>query len=74
VFDHSVVGNPSARAASGFDSGLLSAGGSYSLTVTEAGTLTISDGSNPFNQATLVVDPNAPQLGTQSIYMPAVQR
>lgn len=74
VTDHSVVGVPNSRAASGFDSGLLSPGASYTHTVSQAGTLSLSDGTNPFNQAALVVDPNAPNPGMSSIFLPAIQR
>ncbi|MFZ1757012.1 MAG: DNRLRE domain-containing protein, partial [Caldilineaceae bacterium] len=54
VTDHSVVAVPSSRAAAGFNSGTLSPGDSYTHTVSEAGTLGLSDGTNPFNQASLV--------------------
>jgi hypothetical protein len=74
VTDHSVVGVPNSRAASGFDSGLLSPGASYTHTVSQAGTLSLSDGTDPFNQAALVVDPNAPNPGMSSIFLPAIQR
>lgn len=74
VNDHSVVGTPNSRAATGFDSGVLSPGGSYTHTVAEAGNLSISDGSDPFNQAALVIDPNAPNPGMQSVFLPAIQR
>jgi plastocyanin len=74
VTDHSVVGGSAARAASGFDSGLLSPGASYTHTVSEPGALSLSDGTNPFNEAALVVDPSAPNPGMSSIFLPAIQR
>jgi len=74
VTDHSVVGSSAARANSGFDSGLLTPGASYTHTASQTGTLNLSDGTNPFNQASLVVDPNAPNPGMSSIFLPAIQR
>lgn len=74
VTDHSMIATPASRAATGFDSGVLSPGGSYTHTVAEAGTLAISDGQNPFNQASLVIDPNAPNPGVKSIFLPSITR
>ncbi|MBP7963025.1 MAG: DNRLRE domain-containing protein [Caldilineaceae bacterium] len=74
VVDHSVAGSSGARAAGGFDSGILSPGASYTLTAGGAGTFSLADGVNPFNQATLVIDPNAPSPGMNSVFLPALQR
>ncbi|WP_141611224.1 DNRLRE domain-containing protein [Litorilinea aerophila] len=65
--DHSVVG-------SGLDSGWLSPGESYTITAGQAGTYPLQDGADPFTQATLVVDAEAPDPSTQFIFLPVIAR
>ena len=72
--EHSVSASASSRAVNGFDSGLLGPGESFVLTVSEAGSYTLADARDPFNQGSLIVDPSAPPVGTQYIYLPAVMR
>ena len=72
VVAHSVVGSSSTRAAGSFDSGLLSPGESYTLTLSQAGSYTLSDAGDPFSQGQLVVDPEA--SGTMRIFLPVVVR
>ncbi len=74
---HSVAGSSSSRsgsALSGFDSGLLSPGESFTLTLGQAGSYSLSDAGDPFNQGSLVVDPGAPSPGTRRIFLPVVAR
>ncbi len=75
VAAHSVVGSPASRSGSAlsrFDSGLLGPGESFTLTLSEAGSYSLSDAGDPFSQGSLVVDPGA--SGTMRIFLPVVVR
>jgi plastocyanin len=63
-----------ASAASGWDSGLLSAGESYKLQLTGAGTYTYQDTQNPANRATIIVQPKAGGGLTEKTFLPLVVR
>lgn len=61
---------PETAGNGGWDSGVLAAGGSYRLRLTEAGTYTYADAANPLHTATIVIDDNLP--GPYGAYLPLV--
>lgn len=58
-----------------FDSGLLGSGESYKFQLTDEGTYTVFDRTNPANSATVVVEKaEVTQPGENAIFLPIVQR
>lgn len=61
---------PGTAGDGGWDSGMLSASASYRLRLTDAGTYTYADVTNPLHTATIVVDDSLP--GPYGAYLPLV--
>jgi plastocyanin len=56
------------------DSGLLPAGDSYRLQLTDVGSYSFSDGRDSGNTMTIIVDANAQAADSRTLYLPLIQR